>query len=71
MDAYFDGHLVGHQVSWTHFTTQGPTPVGKTWTFGRIDQEHLYFILGTGVGEHFIVKSVNVWQNNATHNLKN
>jgi hypothetical protein len=71
MDAYFDGHLIGHQVSWTRYTGQAPTPVAKTWTFGRIDQEHLYFILGTGVGEQYTIKSVNVWQKSAAANLKN
>jgi hypothetical protein len=70
MDAYFDGHVIGHRVYWTKYTSQAPTPVGKTWAFGRIDQEHLFFILGTGVGEPFTVKSVNVWQRNAASNLK-
>ena len=31
----------------------------------------VFFILGTGVGERFNIKSVNVWQRNACSNLKN
>jgi hypothetical protein len=71
MSAYFDGQLIGNTVTWTEYTNQPPTPVGQPWAFGRIDQQHLYFILGTGVGEQFTLKSVNVWQRDGSHNLKN
>jgi hypothetical protein len=71
MSAYFDGVLVGHTVYWSQYTNQAPTPVGQPWCFGRIDQQHLYFILGTGVGEQYTLKSVNVWQKDASHNLTN
>ena len=70
IEAYFDGRKA-YTYGWTHFTTQAPTPLGKTWAFGRLDQQHMFFILGTGVGEAFNVKSVNVWQRNALSNLKN
>ena len=71
MSAYFDGQLLGHTVSWTQFTGQPPTPVGQPWVFGRMDQQHLFFILGSGLGQPFTVKSVNVWQKNASSNLSN
>jgi len=70
IDAYFDGHHA-YTYPWTQYTNQAPTPVGKTWAFGRLDQQHMFFILGTGVGERFNIKSVNVWQRNAYSNLKN
>ena len=69
MSAYFDGKLVGNTRTWTEFTDQAPTPVGKPWTFGRIDQQHLFMILGTGVGQPFTIRSVNVWQRNASRNI--
>jgi hypothetical protein len=71
MSAYFDGQPIGHTVYWTQYTTQPPTPVGQPWTFGRIDQQHVFFILGTGVGEQFTLKSVNVWQRDGSHNISN
>jgi hypothetical protein len=71
MNAYFDGQQVGRTVTWTQYTNQPPTPVGQPWLFGRMDQQHLYFILGTGVGEQYTLKSVNVWQKDASHNLTN
>jgi hypothetical protein len=71
VDAFFDGQRTGYTVSWTQFTNQPPTPVNKPWAFGRTDQQHLFFILGTGVGETFNVKSVDVWQKDASHNMSN
>jgi hypothetical protein len=71
IDAYFDGHLIGYRHSWSQYTNQPPTPVGQPWAFGRVDQQHMFFILGTGVGEPFTVKSVNVWQKNASANMSN
>jgi hypothetical protein len=67
--AFFDGRPVGHTRYWSEFTNQPPTPVGKPWVFGHVDQEHIFFILGTGRGEPFTVKSVNVWQRNAASNI--
>jgi hypothetical protein len=69
--AFFDGRPVGHTRYWSEFTNQPPTPVGKPWVFGHVDQEHIFFILGTGRGEPFTVKSVNVWQRNAASNISN
>jgi hypothetical protein len=71
ISAYFDGVLVGATRNWTQYTDQAPTPVGKTWAFGRLDQQHMFFILGAGVGEPMTVKSVNVWQKNASSNMTN
>jgi hypothetical protein len=71
IDAFFDGQLVGHTRSWTQFTNQAPTPVGQPWLFGRADQQHIFFILGTGVGEPYTIQSVNVWQKNASSNKTN
>jgi hypothetical protein len=71
VDAYFDGERTGYKVSWTQYTNQAPTPVGKTWAFGKTDQQHMFFILGTGVGETYQVKSVNVWQRNTSNNMTN
>jgi hypothetical protein len=71
MSAYFDGVLVGHTRTWTQYTNQPPTPVGQPWLFGRMDQEHLFFILSTGFGQPFTIKSVNVWQKSAASNITN
>jgi hypothetical protein len=71
VDAFFDGQRTGYKVSWTQYTNQPPTPVGMPWAFGKTDQQHLFFILGTGVGQTFTVKSVNVWQKNTARNMSN
>jgi len=71
ISAYFDGVLIGATRTWTQYTDQAPTPVGKTWTFGRLDQQHMFFILGAGVGEPMTVKSINVWQKNTASNMTN
>jgi|SRR5882724_388246 len=71
MSAYFDGQLVGHTRTWTQYTNQPPTPVGQPWLFGRMDQQHIFFILSTGYGQPYTIKSVNVWQKNASSNLTN
>ena len=71
VDAFFDGQRTGYKVSWTQYTNQPPTPAGKTWAYGKMDQQHLFFILGTGTGETYTVKSVNVWQKNASGNMTN
>jgi hypothetical protein len=70
-DAYFDGQRIGYTLSWTQYTNQPPTPVGQPWGLGRIDQQHFLFILGTGAGETFTIKSVNVWQKDASGNMSN
>ena len=69
--AYFDGKLIGSTLTWTQYTNQPPTPVGKSWAFGRLDQEHLFFILSSGHAVPFTLKSVNVWQRSTTENLTN
>jgi hypothetical protein len=71
LDAFFDGKLVGDRHSWTQYTNQAPTPVGKSWAFGLMDKQHLFFILGTGIGAPYTIKSVNVWQKSAADNLVN
>jgi hypothetical protein len=67
--AYFDGEVIGHTRNWTQYTNQPPTPVGKTWAFGRVDQQHMFFILGSAKGQDFNVKSVTVYQKNASENV--
>ena len=70
--SYFDGALIGQNThTWTEYTNQAPTPVGKSWAFGRLDQQHMFFIIGSGAGQPFNVKSVTVWQKNASKNLVN
>jgi hypothetical protein len=71
VDAYFDGQRLGATHSWSQYTNQAPTPVGKPWAFGRVDQQHMFFILTTGAGQPFTIKSVNVWQKNASANMSN
>jgi hypothetical protein len=71
MSAYFDGQLIGHTVTWTRYTNQPPTPVGQPWRFGRLDQQHMFFILRTGQGQPYTIQSVNVWQKNASSNITN
>jgi len=71
ISAYFDGVLIGHTRTWTQFTDQAPTPVGQPWAFGRLDQQHMFFILGAGVNEPMTVKSINVWQTNGSSNMTN
>jgi hypothetical protein len=71
ISAYFDGELIGATRTWTQYTDQPPTPVGKPWTFGRLDQQHMFLILGAGVGEPMTVKSINIWQKNAASNMSN
>jgi hypothetical protein len=69
---YFDGVLIGTQGhSWTQYTNQAPTPAGQPWAFGRLDQQHMFFILGTGVGQPFNVQSVTVWQKDGSKNIVN
>ena len=67
--AYFDGKLVGSTRTWTQYTNQAPAPTGQTWAFGRVDQQHMFFILGTGTGEPMNVKSVTVYQKDASGNI--
>jgi hypothetical protein len=69
--AYFDGKPIGAKRTWTQYTNQAPTPVGKSWAFGRMDQQHLFFILSTCTGAPFTLAKVNVWQKSAAENLKN
>jgi hypothetical protein len=69
--AYFDGKPIGATRTWTQYTDQAPTPVGKPWLFGRIDQQHMFFILSTGRGAPFTLSAVNVWQKSAANNLTN
>jgi hypothetical protein len=67
--AYFDGEEVGATRTYTEYTDQAPTPVGKTWAFGRVDQQHNFFILGTAPEQVFNVKSITVYQKNGAENL--
>ena len=66
---YFDGQVMGADRRWTVFDTQPPPPTNQPWAFGRLDQEHLVLILGTGPNEPMSVRSVNVWQASGSNNL--
>jgi hypothetical protein len=69
--AYFDNKLIGHTVSYTKYANQAPSPVGKSWVFGAMDQQHLFFILGSAQGVPFKLSKVDVWQKSDADNLKN
>jgi hypothetical protein len=66
---YFDGQSVGPDRLWTKFTNQPPPPTNQPWAFGKLDQQHMVLILGTGPHEPMTVRSVNVWQASASNNL--
>ena len=69
---YFDGQQEGDPVRYAKFTNQPPPLTAQTpWTFGVIDQQHMVLILGAGPSARMIVRSVNVWQASAAHNMKN
>lgn len=67
---YFDGVQVGPEQKWIQFTNQPPPPTGQPWAFGILDQQHIFLILGTSVGQPMTVKSVNVWQKSDQSNLR-
>lgn len=67
---YFDGHATGDRISWSQYRDQPPPPTKSTpWTFGILDRQHMYLILGTGDNEPMTVQSVNVWQASDSQNL--
>jgi hypothetical protein len=66
---YFDGQPLGGDQRWTKFADQPPPPTNQAWSFGRLDQQHLVLILGTGVNEPLTIRSVNVWQASDANNL--
>jgi len=69
MSAYFDGQLVGIR-STGRIHNQAPTPVAS---LGRsvVSTSSTFTSFWHGVGEQYTLKSVNVWQKDATHNLSN
>ena len=69
--AYFDGRSIGYTQEWTQYTNQAPTPVGKPWAYGKLDQQHMFLIVGSGIGIPLKVSSVNVWQKSAAENMTN
>jgi hypothetical protein len=68
---YLDGQAVGPSQQWEQYTDQLATPVAQPWAFGRIDQQHLVLIVGTGPNEPMAIQSVKVWQGSAAQNLHN
>jgi hypothetical protein len=66
---YFDGQAMGPDRRWAKFDNQPPPPTNQPWAFGRIDQEHLVLILGTGPNEPMTIGSINVWQATDSKNL--
>jgi hypothetical protein len=60
---------MGADRRWTKFDNQPPPPTNQPWAFGRLDQEHLVLILGTGPNEPMTIRSVNVWQASDSNNL--
>jgi hypothetical protein len=69
MQGFFDGQPIGASHSWTLFQDQAPPPTGQSWAFGRLDQQHQFIILGSGLNQPFTVRSVNVWQHGSSANL--
>jgi hypothetical protein len=68
---YLDGRAIGPDRQWTQYTDQPAPPNSQPWAFGRLDQQHLMLIIGTGPNEPLTVRSVNVWQASAAQNLHN
>jgi len=68
---YLDGQAIGPEHQWTQYTDQPAPPNGRPWAFGRLDQQHLILIVGTGPNEPLTIKSVNVWQTSAAQNMHN
>jgi hypothetical protein len=66
---YFDGKPMGPDRQWTKFENQPPPPTNQPWAFGRLDQQHLVLILGTGLHEPMTIRAVNVWQASSSNNL--
>jgi len=66
---YFDGQSMGPDRQWSKFVNQPPPPTNQPWAFGRLDQQHLVLILGTGPNEPMTIRSVNVWQASTSNNL--
>lgn len=67
---YFDGVATNDKVTWSEYSGSDTPPPGTApWTFGILDQQHLALVLGTGPNEPMTIKSVDVWQTSAAHNL--
>lgn len=65
----FDDKPMGPDQKWTQFNDQPPPPTNQPWAFGRLDQQHLVLILGTGVNEPMTIRGVNVWQASDSANV--
>lgn len=67
---YVDGVQSGQSQSWSQFTNQSAPPTtGTPWTFGQLDHQHMYLILGSGANQPVTVVSAKVWQKDASGNL--
>jgi hypothetical protein len=67
---YFDGVQVGPSIRYVQFTDQRPPPAASSpWTFAVMDREHFVLILGVGASTPMRVRSVVVWQADASQNL--
>lgn len=66
---YFDRKQVGPTRYWTLYEDQPPPPQGQPWAFGYLDQQHIFLILSSGLGQPMTVKSVDVWQKDNQSNL--
>lgn len=65
---YFDGKVVS-TIDWVSFDGSPPPPGKQPWTFGVLDNLHYVLILGTGVQQPMVVRSVNAWQKSNASNL--
>jgi hypothetical protein len=68
---YFDGRPVGTQIHWHRLRNEFNDPVGQSWEFSILDNQHLVLVLGTGVHQPMTVRSVNVWQASTEANMRN
>jgi len=68
---FFDGVQLGYSFKWEMLGDQPPPPTNQPWAFGVLDQQHLFFILGTGQGQPMTVQSVDVWQAGTSANITN
>jgi hypothetical protein len=70
--AYFDDVQKGNTVFWNQYDpAAAPPPVPGTTAWARTDVQHLYLMLGSGSANPMTIKSVSVWQKDATKNLTN
>lgn len=67
---YYNGNPVGNRIVWNKYNPAlGPPPHEGSNAFSRIDQVHMYMILGTGPANPMTVQRVRVFQANGSANL--